>query len=81
MEFIVFMYLKICVWLVTLETPHRGQGGLFYPPLNLIFKKEGCGESGTELFLFNDFVQKNDKLWRYEQKADFGDIHILLFIF
>ncbi len=36
-------------------------------------KKEGCGESGAVHFLFNDFVQKNDKLRRYKQKTDFED--------
>ncbi len=44
-------------------------------------QKEGYGESGAEHFLFNDFVQKNDKLWRYKQKTDFGDLYILIFIF
>ncbi len=49
--------------------------------LPLIFKKEGFGESGAEHFLFNDLVQIIDKLLRYKQKTNFGDLYILIFIF
>ncbi len=29
MEFIVYMYLKVCVWLDTQETPHRERASYF----------------------------------------------------
>ncbi len=44
-------------------------------------KKYGYGESGAEHFLFYDFVQKIDKLWRYKQKTDFWVLYILILIF
>ncbi len=44
-------------------------------------RREGYEEFGAKHFLFNDFVQKNDKLRRYKQKTDFEDLYILIFIF
>ncbi len=48
---------------------------LIVSSLPLIKKEEGNGESGAEYFLFDDFVQKNNKVRRYKQKTDFGDLH------
>ncbi len=44
-------------------------------------KRDAYEESIAEHFLFNDFVQKNDKLRRKKLKTDFGDFYVLVFIF
>ncbi len=84
-EFIVCMNLKVCVWLDAQKSLPRG--GLFYPrrwtymiPRNDVLivlslppikKKRRVRRLGGEQFLFDDFVQKTDKLRRYKQKTDF----------
>ncbi len=74
----------ICVWLHSQEVTGSGPGyfihddGHMIPRNDVLIvlslppnskKKERCRESGAEHFLLNDFVEKNDKLWRYKQKT------------